>query len=207
MRSFNYYKEDTKLHGLKYLPRFYDPNDNDSDSLHFGGPYPPREVSPESYDLVQLELQNYKNCKSILEIGIFQNIKGFSYLLSMEKNPETIYVGLDREERRYLGQPVDNIFIIKSDSSEREFVKQELKRLGVDKLSILFIDGFHSLNMVINDLHYGELLEPGGLIFLHDTNFHPGPNLVFNAIDETVYKKELYFDKPDDYGLAILRKI
>lgn len=207
MRPFDYYKADIKVHGLKYLPRFYDPDDNDSDSLRFGGPYPPREVSPESYELVKSELKNYKNCKAILEIGIFQNIKGFSYLLSMEKDPNTIYVGLDREERRYLGQPVDNIFIIKSDSIEREFVKQELKNYGVDKLSILFIDGFHSLNMVINDFQYGELLEPGGLIFLHDTNFHPGPNLVFHAIDETVYKKELYFDKPDDYGLAILRKL
>lgn len=204
-RQFNITKTETNLYGLKYFPNI---SDNDSDSLGFGGPYPQREVSPESYELVLKHLKEYKNCKSILEIGIFQNIKGFSYLLSMEKNPETIYVGLDIGERRYLAQPPDKIHIIKSDSSDRNFVKEELKNFGVKDLSILFIDGFHSVNMVANDLQYAELLEKGGLVFLHDTNFHPGPNLIYDAIDENIFKKELFFDDNiNDYGLAILTKL
>jgi cephalosporin hydroxylase len=206
MRHFSFNRKESNIAGLKYIPYFADNADNDSDSLSFGGPYPPREVSLESYELVKQELLKYKDCKAILEIGIFQNIKGFSYLLSMEKDPKTIYVGLDKDERRYLGQPVDNIFILKSDSADREFVKSELRKLGVDKLSILFIDGFHSVNMVLNDFKYSELVEPGGLVILHDTNFHPGPNLVYQAVDENVFEKELYFDNPSDYGLAILRK-
>jgi hypothetical protein len=60
--------------------------------------------------------------------------------------------------------------------------------------------------MVLNDFKYSELVEPGGLVILHDTNFHPGPNLVYQAVDENVFEKELYFDNPSDYGLAILRK-
>lgn len=206
MREFDFKQKISDIHGLKYIPYFTDEGNNDSDSLDYQGPNPPREVSPESYELVKNELFNYKDCKAILEIGIFQNIKGFSYLLSTEKQTNTIYVGLDIDEKRYLGQPIDNIFIIKSDSKDQEFVRQELRKLGVYKLSILFIDGFHSLNMVVNDFKYSDLVEPGGLIFLHDTNFHPGPNLLYRAVDENVFDKELYFDNNNDYGLAILRK-
>lgn len=207
MRQFSYIKKPSDIEGLLYIPSFQNEADNDSDSLSFSGPYPPREASPESFEFVCKTIKEMPSCKAIMEIGIGQNIKGFTLALTDSKKPETIYMGVDIEERRYLGSPIDNIFVMKSDSRNQTFVRQTLKEHKINQLSVLFIDGWHSVNTVINDFLYSDLVEKGGLIFFHDINFHPGPNLVFQSVDETLYEKTWLFDNPKDYGLGMLKKL
>lgn len=205
MRHFDFKTRPTDIFGLTAEPYFEKESDNDSDSLNFRGPYPIREVSLESYNYVYDWVKVWKP-QTIVEIGVFQNIRGFTHALTSAKSSEAIYVGIDRDDKRYLGSPVDNIHMIMSDSAAQDYVRSQIRSFGATPIDLLFIDGFHSLRMVLNDFRYADMLSEKGVIFMHDTNFHPGPNIVFRYVDENIFEKELLFVDHNDYGLGILRK-
>ena len=77
----------------------------------------------------------------------------------------------------------------------------------MDKLSILFIDGWHSLNAVINDWQYVDMLSDNGIVVFHDTNYHPGPTIFVEAIDGKMFRVEKYFESQDDYGVSVAYRI
>jgi len=41
---------------------------------------------------------------------------------------------------------------------------------------------------------------------MHDTNCHPGPVCVFDAVDEQLFSKTKFFEDKPDWGLALFRR-
>jgi len=82
-----------------------------------------------------------------------------------------------------------------------------LKQIGIDEIDVLFIDGWHSLNTVINDWKYTDLLSKQSVVILHDTNYHPGPNIILDYIDKNLYDVTEFCTNIDDFGLAAAYKL
>ena len=77
----------------------------------------------------------------------------------------------------------------------------------MDKISILFIVGWHSLNAVINDWKYDDMLADDAIVMFHDTNYHPGPAVFMEFIDKKIFKVEKHFQGEADYGVGIAYKL
>jgi hypothetical protein len=59
----------------------------------------------------------------------------------------------------------------------------------------------------INDWMYSDLVDVGGVVVLHDTNYHPGPTLLVDAIDTSIYNVEKHCITDIDWGLAAAYKL
>lgn len=155
------------------------------------------------------------NEKLIIEIGVARsNWNDCSTKLILDnKADDCIYIGLDIEDRTFVetyGKP--NTYILKVDSRKVldnwEAIQEILDVYEFDEplIDLLLIDGDHSINMVTNDWKYTEFVKSDGLVFMHDTNSHPGPYAVFECIDENMFDKKKYCEKFDDWGIAVVRK-
>jgi predicted O-methyltransferase YrrM len=80
--------------------------------------------------------------------------------------------------------------------------------LGHNEIDVLFIDGDHSVNQVVKEwAGYVPYLSNNGVVIFHDTTVHPGPAVVYDAIDEAYFDKRRYFaDRIDDWGVAVARR-
>ena len=56
------------------------------------------------------------------------------------------------------------------------------------------------------DWKYAERLSPHGTVAMHDTNVHPGPVTVFDAIDEQLFDKKKHCTEGSDWGISVIRK-
>lgn len=146
------------------------------------------------------------NCKAILEIGIGRNAEeSFAYVFFKNKKKDTVYIGLDLEDRTFLNDNDKNIYTILGNSSNYEENLRKFKDLGVDKFDFIFIDGWHSINQVLADWEYTNLLADGGIVGFHDTSCHPGPNNFVKALD--VNKWDVFENCcPEDWGIGFARK-
>jgi predicted O-methyltransferase YrrM len=79
--------------------------------------------------------------------------------------------------------------------------------LGTDKVKFdfIFIDGWHSINQVLRDWEYTNLLSDNGVVGFHDVSCHPGPKAFINALDATKWEI-LKNCCPKDWGVAFARK-
>lgn len=146
-------------------------------------------------------------CNSILEIGVSKKYKqSFCNVFFKNKNPETKYVGLDIENRSWVINEGEEIYFLRGNSSDYEDNVSIFKEhFGVDSFDFILIDGWHSINQVLNDWEYTNLLNDGGIVGLHDTSKHPGPYL---------FVKNLNRDKwevienccPNDWGIGFVIK-
>jgi hypothetical protein len=146
------------------------------------------------------------NCQSILEIGICRNDKdSFTHCFLNNKRDDTVYVGIDLDDKTFLNNPEKNIFTIQNTSSDVEANIERMKSFGVKQLDFIFIDGWHSINQVLIDWEYTKLLGPNGIIGFHDVNEHPGPYLFVRALDTD--KWNVITDAcPDDWGVGFAWK-
>ena len=196
---------ETEIYGLKNIPKLIH-YDNNSD----GAPFTrmcSTEVSKQNYELVESISKNFMS-HGIVEIGVSRNGEG-SFTNAMLKNkPDSIpYVGIDIDDKSYLNNEEKKIFTLISDSHDQDKVRDFIKKIGIEKISILFIDGNHSVNSVINDWKYVDLLTEDGIVILHDTNYHPGPAVILDSIDDQKFRIEKHFENQDDYGVTIVYKI
>ena len=58
---------------------------------------------------------------------------------------------------------------------------------GEDSFDFIFIDGWHSINQVLDDWKFTEFLAEGGIVGFHDTNTHPGPMLFVDNLNPDKY--------------------
>lgn len=198
------------IHGLKYIPKIESESSplNDSDSIavmpHLGF-----EVSYDNFSLLsQVVKERQKPGFGILEIGVARANNGnrsFTHAIFGNKLDGIKYLGVDIDDKSFLDNPSKNIFTLKSSSFEQKAVRNRLIEVGIDKLSILIIDGWHSVNAVVNDFRYSDLLEAAGVVVFHDTNFHPGPSLLLHSLDEKIYSVTKYFQS-NDFGMAVAIK-
>lgn len=142
------------------------------------------------------------NCKAILEIGIGRNgDRSFAHIFAKNKNPDTVYIGIDIEDRSFLNDPANNIHTFRTDSSNYEYNLQLFKTLGIEKFDFIFIDGYHSINQVLRDWEYTKLLNPHGIVGLHDTTCHFGPNKFMEALDKQKWNVQENLC-PEDWGIG-----
>ena len=194
---------ETSIYGLIYEPK----STNIDNDLDFYFRSCTTEVSASNFSLVSEKCRQHMS-HGIVEIGVSRNGSGsFTQALLNNKPDEIIYLGVDLDDKTYLNDPTKKIFTIQENSFNREKVRDYMKEIGLDKISILLIDGSHSINAVINDWQYTEFLSDDGIVIFHDTNYHPGPLVLLKYIDPTIYRVEKYFEGQDDYGVAIAYKL
>ncbi len=118
------------------------------------------------------------------------------------------YYGVDCRDdgrRAHIDDRSDNRVFLHDDSSRIVFRWLENSHSDSD-IDLIFIDGKHSVRQVLLDLRLAELLRPGGVVLMHDINYHPGPRLVFEAADPDVFEKTSLCPQRDDFGLGLLRR-
>lgn len=192
----------TDIPGLTFLPRMTQlGNDEDWPFITCSS-----EVSTQNFELMDRVCKPYMT-HGVVEIGVSRNgMASFTQALLQNKPDHVKYLGIDINDKTYLDDKEKNIYTIKESSSNRQTVKDYMKEIGMEKISLLFIDGWHSLNQVINDWMFTELLSEDGIVVFHDTNYHPGPAVFIEAIDHSQYRVEKHFSNQDDYGMAIAYK-
>ena len=153
--------------------------------------------------------------KNILEIGInvYQKpLLSTTRAILEEKHCDCVYLGVDINDKSTINSPTENIHTMIIDSQLRHQIREYMLALGMSTIDLLMIDGDHSIDMTINDWCFTEFLSPFGVVIMHDTNIHIGPKAVFDAIDETLFNKQLMSDKMidgkfPDYGIGTARRL
>lgn len=196
-------EQPTTIPGLNFKPQMIG-YDNDNEDYFWK--YCNYEVSPQSYELIKNITKDYMS-HGILEIGVSRNADGsFCHAMLVNKPDNIPYLGVDLDDKSYLNNPSKRIHTIQENSYNQESVRNYMKEIGMDKISILFIDGHHSVNTVINDWLYSDLLSDNGIVLFHDTNFHTGPTIFVESIDKSEYDVVKYFEEYNDYGVTIAYK-
>lgn len=200
-------KISTKIFGLKYElenePHFQLEN-------LYGTRAAPEEFSSDNRGMLLLYFNKIaNNCVAILEIGVQRNelIKSSTGVFLSNKNKNTIYLGIDINDRSHLNDVNNNIHILNMDSKNIELVELKMKELNINGFDFIFIDGNHSINMAFNDWKYVKYLNSRGIIGYHDTSVHDGPVELFNAVDENFFVKEKYLESNNnDWGISFFTK-
>lgn len=167
-----------------------------------------------AYDRQKL-LEQYRrltNCKAILEIGVNNNpdnLTSTSVFLA-NKTDDMIYIGVDIEDKSSLNNDSRNIYTFQQHSENIDAVMNFARSKGVEQFDFIFLDGWHSVEQVINEMKYAEFLAPGGIIGFHDVNHHPGPVYMLQTLDPNVWNIEIYRsedgDPMNDFGVAFISK-
>jgi cephalosporin hydroxylase len=165
------------------------------------------EVSDCNHLVVMNELDRLGlEISAIMEIGVSRNgERSLSHTLITHKPLDCVYVGVDVNPKPHMVDHSRNQHMIQANSWQQQLIRTQLAELGVTQLDLLLIDGDHSVNTVLNDWLYTDLVRPGGSVIMHDTNSHPGPVLVFDAVDPIMWHKERYC-KENDMGISVLIK-
>jgi hypothetical protein len=173
-----------------------------------GGPngYPPEFSACNRQSLLQAFEKVKGKCNAIVEIGVCRNgEESSSYVFINNKRDETFYVGIDLEDKSFLDNKDKRVFTFKNSSSNIKENIEKLKELGIEKIDFLFIDGFHSINQLLIDWEYTEILSEDGVVGFHDVNHHPGPQLFVGALDPWTW--QVTKECPDDWGIAFAKRI
>jgi len=145
------------------------------------------------------------NAKAILEIGIGRNsTESFCHVFFNNKKKETIYVGIDIDDRSFLRDSENNIYTIQNNSSNYSENLNIFKQIGVEKFDFIFIDGWHSINQVLLDWEYTNLLADDGIVGFHDTSCHPGPKIFLEHLDRTKWDV-IENCCPKDHGIGFVK--
>lgn len=161
--------------------------------------------TPAVLDIVAREAAGRR---AVLEIGVslYDEDKSFTPLLVRGKAPGGVYLGVDtaRRDPSVFGP---GAHFLRVSSADQGAVRARLRGLGVDRLDLLVIDGCHSVAGCLNDWRYADLVAPGGVVLIHDSNSHPGPIAVVAAIDRDVFFVEEPLKREVDYGIAVCRRL
>lgn len=199
-----------KIYGLNYKPDLGNKKINNRDA-----PIVKRKMKQEfsecNHAVLKEVILSIKNkCKTILEIGVARNdIKSSTYTLLNNKNDKCFYFGVDLNDKSFLDDKNKNIYTTKTSSSETDkiidFIKEKTNRKTV-KFDLIHIDGWHSVNQILDDWKFVKLLSKNGLVVLHDTNFHPGPSELIKAIDTEKFEVDRRCINEKDWGITIVKR-
>jgi hypothetical protein len=197
----------TDIPGLKYFPSLEPDISNDRDAPLDDYWISPLEVSDANLDIVRQAVTELgTNLAAALEIGVNRNgDRSMSRVIMDERPPGSFYFGVDIEDKSYLNNEAANTWTMQISSAERDAIAGRLRQLGIGLLDLIMIDGWHSVNMCVNDWQFTERLSDHGIVILHDTNTHPGCVALFEAVDENLWIKQR-FCLEDDFGIATFKK-
>jgi hypothetical protein len=194
----------TTIFGLKFFPSL-EPHHNDDTDLPYSGWREHTQVSDDNLKIVSDIVNSLGDkLKACMEIGIYRDSsKSMTNVLINEKPKDCFYLGVDIDDKNELNDPNRNIFTIQCNSHDQEKIRSFLKSKNIDKLDILLIDGWHSVNTTINDWKYADLLSQHGIVIVHDTNTHPGDIALCEAIDIDMFNVERLC-QGNDSGIALI---
>ena len=154
----------------------------------------------------------HDDLKCILEIGVNKySMETSSTGVILDNKPkDCVYLGVDILDKSHLDDAENDVFTLQTNSSDHKRVIDRLKELGHRRIDLLMIDGWHSINAVVNDWQYTQWRSDNAVIIAHDTNAHTGPMLLFDAIDESLFdKKKHCVGKKNgvftDWGIAVYK--
>jgi hypothetical protein len=151
------------------------------------------------------------NCRAILELGVAHPDNGIqtsTRVFLENKLNETIYIGVDSDDRSNINDNTKNIHTIKTTSQDYETVNHVMKSLHIKEIDFLFIDTPHSINQLLSDWEYSSLLSPHGIVGFHDTAYHPGPHLFLKNLNREIWNvvENVCADTDNDYGIGFVWK-
>jgi len=200
----------------KYLTqdiRLGNPEDNDKDFINtYPNPFElvgNKEFSMCNQASLTEEFTKVKDqTKVIVEIGVSRITYNQTYdqtstsIFLRHKNPETLYLGIDIDDKTFLQGLERNVFTLQSKSEYYERVKAKLDSLRITQIDFLFVDGWHSINQVIDELWYVDFMKSGGVIGFHDTNYHPGPSRIIKNLNPNIFEVKQLCQQQDDWGIG-----
>ncbi|NDB54317.1 class I SAM-dependent methyltransferase [archaeon] len=205
----------TENYGLKFEKKF---NSNLDDIDWFNGEHDIlhtkiiHEFSDKDKSILLDCIENLKSKNSfncVLEIGVNRSGEYSSTQFLLKHKPQnTKYVGIDINCALADGiQNIEkNIYGKCCNSSNYDEILNYLNSLNIKEIDLLIIDGWHSINQVFLDFKYAQILSKNGIIFLHDTNYHPGPKNLLECVDDNLFNKHIFFENEEDWGVAFLQK-
>ena len=143
--------------------------------------------------------------KLFVEIGVsrdgWENSSTKFLLDHMSKNGR--YVGIDIGNREFVKAHDSRVEIIRGDSKD---VEENILKINLNEdeyIDLLHIDGNHSVDYVKREWDYAKYVRPaGGIIILHDINFHSGPWCLVRSVDPNLF--DIHLLSPNDLGVAVL---
>jgi hypothetical protein len=200
IRTFTSF-DDADFGGFKHPLRY-----DETYSKHGEIVYSKEVTHCNRYHLLEQFNKVRDNCRAILEIGIGRNSdESFAYVFFKNKKKDTVYIGLDIDDRSFLRDSENNIHTIQNNSSHYYENVEIFKSIGVKKFDFIFIDGWHSINQVLLDWEYTNLLSDGGIVGFHDTSCHPGPYNFMSALNRDKWEV-IENCCPEDWGIGFARK-
>lgn len=216
---FSYNKKESDVNGLSFIPDL--PGQNDEDfinnvngvELSYKHGRVEQEFSINNQTILinvikDLKVENRLN--TILEIGVNRSGERSSTRLILDNKENAKYIGVDVNKTLIdsIYNLENNCYGIVEDSSNTKIILDYLNSINVSSIDLFMIDGYHSINQVIRDWAFTNILAVGGYVLLHDTNYHPGPYCVYDAIDTNFYEKKKFFTNLEfDWGIAKAKKI
>lgn len=195
--------------GLKWFPNLEPHVSNNQDLPPFGFPPDAQEISDCNHQvLIHAMEQLAHSCVNILEIGVSRNgERSFTNVIHAHRQPHSLYLGVDKEDRSHVHDPEHGSHFLQADSSDQQLVRTKIQELGVTHLDLILIDGWHSVNQTVNDWEYVDLLRVGGMVIMHDTNAHPGPVALYDAVNEQQFEKHRYCTQLNDMGISMFKRL
>jgi hypothetical protein len=180
-----------------------------------GGNYPEDFYAPEEFSLADHEClvegineMIDKEGRVFVEIGVSRSgDKSSTVSILKYKKDSDYFFGIDLDDKSYLTG--SNVHTIRCSSSQIDHVMSIIEeKTGKREIDFLHIDGWHSINQCIVDWLYTNYMKSGGIILMHDTNYHPGPVALCEMIDQTKYKldRRLVGSKCD-FGVTKVTKL
>lgn len=131
------------------------------------------------------------DCNHVLEIGVCRNEQKsstYTILKYLEKSSNPVYLGIDLNDKSFLDDAKKGIYTLKENSSNYDVICEKLKSLRVEQLDFILIDGWHSINQILDDWEFVNLLRPNGVVAFHDVTSHPGPHYFINNLNKIKWK-------------------
>ena len=206
--EYYYRSHPTKKWGLKFEPSVQPYYHDDSDWVDLCTNCHPTDgtFSGANRETLKAEIEPWM--RLIVEIGVSRDgweISSTKILLD-NKHEDCSYIGIDIEDRSWIQQKGTNVKFLQHSSWDIQYLMKHVTEAG-EWIDLLFIDGDHSVNSVMKEWEYAKFVRPdGGKIILHDTNFHPGPWCLFEAIDTDLFDVSKYCENYNDFGIGVLKR-
>jgi cephalosporin hydroxylase len=201
----------TDIYGLKYRPSVEPHISNDTDWLGAPTPEPPLHFTPLNHEALTYAYNKLSSPpKLIVEIGVNRSesyeVSSTSTLLKL-KPRECMYIGIDLNDKSIINNFENNVFTLRGDSANYEMLYKLMEWHGQEQIDFMFVDGWHSVNQVIAEWKYWERMIPGGVMAFHDTNYHPGPTVLLDAIDTDIFSVEWFGRGEADWGVGVVQRV
>lgn len=201
----------TDIYGLKHFPSLEPHISNDTDWLGKPDPEPPFHFTPLDHEALTYAYNKLTTTPQlIVEIGVDRSesydVSSTATLLKL-KPKDCMYIGIDLEDKSSINSLENNIFTLRCDSANYAELYQLMEWYGKTEIDLMFVDGWHSVNQVVKEWKYWEKMIPNGVMAFHDTNYHPGPVALMDAIDRDIFSVESFGRGEADWGVSVVQRI